>query len=874
MPLEKGSHLGPYEILGLLGAGGMGEVYRARDVALKRDVAIKVLPTSYSRNPDRLRRFELEAQAAAALNHPNVVSIFHVGQHEGAPYIVTEMLEGETLRERLRRGPLRLREALDVGVGVANGLTAAHEKGIVHRDLKPENLFLVKNRQVKILDFGLAKLHQDQAATSDGPTTTLEGGTDAGHVLGTVGYMSPEQVRGQPTDSRCDIFALGCVLYEMLTGRRAFQKLTSAETMSAILNDDPPDVSQTDHVVPPSVKRVVHRCLEKSAGRRFQSASDLAFALDALSDSNSSAASILKERSSPTPLVWIAAGLVLMVSIVVWYLRRSATSKGSDANAPSLEVRALTETGNATRVAATSDGRYVAYVNREQGKFELRLLQVATERDVQLFSGSPLIIRALHFSPDGNFIYFLRQLRREDSENFGVFRIASLGGPATPIVTDASGYSITVSPEGKQVAYISRTSTESLIVAVDPDGSNHRTLAKRPLTREFWFVEWSPTPDKLAAVAIGDDDMGLVSIELPSGTIQDLSVTAFGAVGQPAWSPDSSTIFAPAISRFGSLFQIWAFDAHTGIHRPLTSSASSYSQWSLSATGTGDLIADRETYETKLWVSDHQEKLRLIPSINGEGIDAVLWVGHRFVTSNISELMVHELDGRNPTKLRSYSAIYRQLARCGLDRVAYWAVDAKRGSHIARTDITSGATETLTDGPLDSQPACTSDGSTLLFFGCTQQTGRCSLMRKSLESGESVALYEFDSATENSGSPSLSADGVNVLFWRHPTSGDPYEWAAMVQISGGEIKKLRMPFTAGEVDSLKWHPDGKSLLCLRRDENGLANLWRVPLDGGSPKRITDFESESIFDFDVSPDDHLIVSHGHAVRDAVLIKNLK
>src|SRR6266478_8576728 len=224
MPLEPRSRLGPYEILAPLGAGGMGEVYRARDPSLKRDVAIKVLPAYWSRDPDRLRRFELEAQAAAAMNHPNIVSIFHVGEHAGAPFIVTELLHGETLRDRLRRGPMRLREVLETGVNIARGLAAAHDAGIVHRDLKSENVFVTKEGRVKILDFGLAKLTQSQAASADGPTVTFRQETTPGQVMGTVGYMSPEQVRGEAADARSDIFALGVMLYEMLTGRRAFQK--------------------------------------------------------------------------------------------------------------------------------------------------------------------------------------------------------------------------------------------------------------------------------------------------------------------------------------------------------------------------------------------------------------------------------------------------------------------------------------------------------------------------------------------------------------------------------------------------------------------------------------------------------------------------
>jgi len=250
----------------------MGEVYRARDTVRKRDVAIKVLPDYWSRDPERLRRFELEAQAAAALTHPNIVSIHHLGQYDGLPYIVTELLHGETLRERLRHGPMRMREAIDLGAEIAEGLAAAHDAGVVHRDLKPENIFITKDGRVKILDFGLAKVDLGKSSCADGPTASFQQQTSPGHMLGTVGYMSPAQVRGQPADAGSDIFALGVIVYEMLTGRHAFKKATSAETMAAILNEEPAPPSQLLSTTPPGLQRVIQRCLMKNPAQRFQNA--------------------------------------------------------------------------------------------------------------------------------------------------------------------------------------------------------------------------------------------------------------------------------------------------------------------------------------------------------------------------------------------------------------------------------------------------------------------------------------------------------------------------------------------------------------------------------------------------------------------------
>jgi len=287
MPLPSGARLGPYEILSALGAGGMGEVYRARDARLGRDVAVKVLHAGMSTDADRLRRFEQEARAAAALNHPNILAVHDLGSYEQAPYIVSELLEGRSLRELLRGGPVPSRKAIDYAIQLASGLAAAHEKGIVHRDLKPENVFITADARVKILDFGLAKLIEPEFPAAPGSgVTTAAPETLPGAVLGTIGYMAPEQVRGLSSDQRADIFAFGAILYEMLCGHRAFRGDTAADTMMVILRDDPADLSAADTNVPPLLVRIVDRCLEKSASARFQSASDVAFALSAVSAVN------------------------------------------------------------------------------------------------------------------------------------------------------------------------------------------------------------------------------------------------------------------------------------------------------------------------------------------------------------------------------------------------------------------------------------------------------------------------------------------------------------------------------------------------------------------------------------------------------------
>jgi Tol biopolymer transport system component len=488
MMLPAGTRLGPYQVQSLIGAGGMGEVYRARDTSLKRDVAIKVLPASFSRDPDRLRRFQLEAEAAAALNHPNILSIFAIGQQDGSPYIVTELLEGETLRERLRHGALKLRDAIDIAIQAAKGLAAAHEKGIAHRDLKPENLFLAKDGRVKILDFGLAKLMQSPSS-SDDPTLSLREQTDIGRVLGTVGYMSPEQVRGQSADARSDIFALGCVLYETLTGKRAFRKPSSIETMHAILNEDPQAASDITRTIPPALERVVHRCLEKSPDRRFQSASDLAFALDALSGSGVSEPTGPKTQKlvmSGNRRVAITAALLLFLAIpFAAYLSMRPEPVPRVSN----YVR-LSHDGQPKQLLGADGSRLYLLLTKHEyigatTATAIAEMSVSGGELQQVPNLLPRNLTVLSLSPDGS---QLLEVESQDNTGSGpLWSVPTLAGSARRL-GDTKGGTGTWSPDGKKLAY---TNLGSLFVA-NADGSESHKILELPAPEYAFFPVWSP----------------------------------------------------------------------------------------------------------------------------------------------------------------------------------------------------------------------------------------------------------------------------------------------------------------------------------------------------------------------------------------------
>ncbi len=480
MALTSGTKLGPYEILSPLGAGGMGEVYRAKDTRLGRDVAVKILPESFTRDADRLRRFEQEARAVAALNHPNILAIHDIGQHEGSPFLVSELLDGESLRDTLDRGALPRHKTIEYGVQIAHGLAAAHEKGIVHRDLKPDNIFVTKDARIKILDFGLAKLAQTADADADEVTLTSAQHTAAGVVMGTASYMAPEQVRGVGADPRTDIFAFGAVLYEMLSGARAFRRDTTAETMTAVLKDDPPDLttkpSDTGHLVSPALERIVRRCLEKSPEQRFQSARDLSFALSALSGTEASG--VVRATAAPrrvSLLLWFSVALALVaVAGVTWFMARRPQ--------PTVRMQfALTvpDEMSISHMALSRDGTMLAFVSPEESSaLPMLFVQRVGSPSVTPLPGTQGASFPF-WSPDGAYVAFFA--------NGKLQKIAVSGG--TPQVL-ASVLAARGGSWGSQNVIIYAPDPSSGLWRVNADGSGVAAVTQLGLASKDQTHRW------------------------------------------------------------------------------------------------------------------------------------------------------------------------------------------------------------------------------------------------------------------------------------------------------------------------------------------------------------------------------------------------
>ena len=528
MVIARGTSLGPYEIVAHLGSGGMGEVWRARDRRIGRDVAIKVLPEAFAPGDERLQRFEQEARAAGALNHPGLVTIFDVGNVDGVPYIVMELLEGESLRDILGEAepaPIPIRKAIDYAIQIASALAVAHEKGIIHRDLKPENLFITPDRRVKILDFGLAKLAPD-ATDADGQRQTSKHLTSAGMAIGTPGYMSPEQVRAAPLDYRTDIFALGSVLYEMIAGKPAFERFTAIETMYAVLNEEPQPLDRLVPAASPALAATVQHCLEKDPRNRFHSAHDLAFQLQTLPDAikppHAPSETAKKWYARPRTAIFALAGLLGAAGLgfALFGMKRQPPAPAGRS------FRQLT-TADGPELFPTlaPDGRSFAYVSAESGNRDIYVQRVDGHEPINITADWQDDDSEPAFSPDGSQIAF-----RSERDGGGIF-VMGVTGESPKRVTDC-GHNPAWSPDGAQIVF----ATEG--------------VETRPDTRARWSELW------LADVRTG----ARYPLVQPQKGGPDFGWRSDGV--QPSWSPNGKRIAFWGVSSLSAQRDLWTIDPH------------------------------------------------------------------------------------------------------------------------------------------------------------------------------------------------------------------------------------------------------------------------------------------------------------------------
>ena len=844
MALAAGANVDGYEVLGLLGAGGMGEVYRARDPVLKRDVAIKVLPPFVAKDPDRLWRFEQEAQAAAALNHPNILAVYRFGVFEGAPYLVSELLVGETLRQQLRHGHMSLRRAIDLGVQIAHGLAAAHDKGIVHRDLKPENLFVTKEGRIKILDFGLAKLMQPQQRQVDkddsAPTQTYE--TEPGSVMGTAGYMSPEMVRGELVDHRTDIFAFGAVLYEMLAGKRAFQHSTSAETMTAILREDPPGVSQIARNTPPGLQRVVHRCLEKNPERRFQSASDLAFALEALSESGISSSAAVQgpeqRRQRKALAWWIGLAAMVAAAIATYYF---AAHRGQ-APFAHYSLQRVIDSKHVVSLAISPDGIYLAAVLHDaNGAQTLLLHHIPTNSQRTIVQDPAYNYHHVTFSPDGSYIYFridaLGQPRPNRSDEY---RIPVLGGQPTRVIAGID-FPPSFIDGGQRVCFYRKdlTAGSYQFLSANADGSDQQVLAngKEPFPV---LAVCSPS----GKFAVLEDALGNVeSLEFGSGSTRTVASSAAlgGYLNDMQWIPNGKGLFITEWEKID--FAPVSFLSYpSGKMRQITNDLSVYSGISLTADAR-TIATTQNDLNARFAELSLAESGSLQEDQTGELV-WFTWLDNNTIVANgagnlrVINLLKHESTAVNVKQ----GFLFGQPSFCGRDTMVL--VGAALQGDVRRVYTLhldgSGLTQ-VTKGPMDSLPEWTADGE-WVFYADASDGNNPILMRQSLRGGAPQKVAQgriwFD----------VSSDG-KLLATAATAKGSPLQIVSLDSLRTIRSLSIR---DVDDFDRFAFSADNKSIFYVT-EKGADATIWRQPLESATPVKVASLPGKTVNWIRPSPD---------------------
>ncbi len=790
MSLAPGSRLGPYEILAPLGAGGMGEVYRARDERLKRDVAVKVLPAAFSVDADRLRRFEQEAQAASALNHPNILTIYDLGTQEGAPYIVSELLEGETLRNRLAGGAFSARRAIGHALQIAQGLAAAHEKGIVHRDLKPENIFVTGDGRVKILDFGLAKLTQSEsAADSQTNLPTQTRGTEPGMVLGTLGYMSPEQVRGTAADARSDIFSFGAILYEMLSGHRAFHADTAADTMSAILMKDPPDLSETNQKVPEGLDRIVTHCLEKSPEARFQSARDIAFDLEARLQTPLTSGPRVA-AATPWRLVAVrwASWLALPLAVVAFWLGRRTTA--TNTSAPTWrpeEFRQLTfQPGQEDFPSLSPDGATFLYVSSAAGNPDIYLQRVGGQNPINLTEDSPAADTQPAFSPAGDLVAF-----RSERNGGGIFIMGATGENVRRL-TDF-GFNPAWSPDGKQLAVNSETVSHPFarigyadLWTVDvASGQKRLVLSGQERAQrgggDASQSSWSPHGKRIAYWGIRGDTGWRDIWTIPAGGGQPVDVTNDVATDwNPVWSPDGRYLYFG--SDRGGTLNLWRVPIDEATGRTLGPPEPVM----LPATYVGHFSFARDGRHLAYRTQEATGNLFRI------GFDARA-----------------ERVASSPTRvLQSSMVILNVDISPDGQWIAFRPGFGQEDIFLMRSDGT-GLRHMTDDTYRDRGPKFAPDGKRLGFY--SNRSGRYEIWSINLDGSGLTPITKNDAHTP--WFPNWSPDGSRIAF---PEGTNSYLFRPGSSLGRGQLEALPLPPGGGWMQVYGWSPDARLLVGQRQ----------------------------------------------------------
>jgi len=928
--LRSGTILGSYRIVAPLGAGGMGEVYRAHDAKLDRPVALKVLPAEVVRDAERVRRFVQEARSASSLSHPNIVHVYDIGEavpvEEGAEpaaggasdttdgkvhYIAMELVEGRTLRQLLGDRSVEPRTLLSFLAQAADGLAKSHSAGIVHRDLKPENIMVTRDGYAKVLDFGLAKLTESSisgSALAAAPTALEEERTREGVVMGTIGYMSPEQAQGKPVDHRTDLFAFGCLLYEAATGRRPFTGESSVDVLHAIVRQSPEPVELLAPSIPRTLVRTIRRCLAKEPERRYQSMKDLALELHEMVDEWETLATPTGSVTSGSSLsggtpsvnggigrngrIAVAAIGLAAVAAIVWIARsRYGAGEAAESGAfQSMNITPLTTSGDVDGVALSPDGKYLAYLRTGPDGTSLWVRQVATLSDVQVVPPTTRAWGVINpvFAPGGDYLDFASS-RPDGSTTIDLFQVPVLGGAPQLLIPDVNTPAA-YSPDGKRIAVLRREPArgETRLVVVAADGSTEKTLAVRRFEdREGFFAKptslgpaWSPDGRTLAVPGWSDRGGGLqiVLVSPDDGTtLHPLDKLPWTTLTGLAWLPDSRALVVSATTGEGARNgQLWRLDARTGDVGRLTNDLANYRGVSLSSDGRA-LVSLQTTFRSEIWAAplDGRSPPRELapgtsdyhPGLAAAADGTLVYALRRGANQ---ALWLRPPDGGAAVQItrRSAPSWAPSVSRDGTV-IVFVSPGADHKQHIFAVSGNGANLRQVTAGEGELAPSVAPDGSWFAYATSGQ-----TIWRESLVDGTAKKLVESGRLPW---SPIVSPDGRRLAYLdsRLRPDGETEFVAIVLPAEGGEpLATVVRPADEGQVAGWRWSQDGQALVFVRSEAAG-DTLRRLPLDGSPASQILFLPDTKLVSYDfVDGGKTVVYSKGETTGDAVLIENFR
>jgi Tol biopolymer transport system component len=931
-----GRRIGHHEIVALLGVGGMGEVYLAHDTSLRRKVALKLLPPLFTHDDERLRRFKREARAASALNHPNILTIYQIGQADGRHFIATEYVEGLTLRQRMGQAQMTVGEKLDVVIQVAEALAEAHAAGIIHRDVKPENIMLRGDGLVKVLDFGLAKLiDRKAAAETEGPTRELVN-TEPGTIMGTVQYMSPEQVRGLEADGRTDVWSLGVVLYELLAGRNPFAGATMGDCIASILEREPAPLAHYRADAPEALQIIVRGALTKEREGRYQTIGEMLADMRRLrqrpeggAESGRSAAAAGEREALPggevdpslaetkrlvtggdeTPLSGtvtagksstggsrpygkgLLIGLVLLTITGVGFglYKALLQTRPLPPSVPfqSMKINRLTSTGKTRDAAISPDGKLVVYITGQAGQQSLWLKHLPTGSEKEIITPAGLDYRGLIFSHDSNYIYFVGSGKAQADD--GLYKVTVLGGDmrrlSANVGSSASNItmvnSITLSPDDSQVAFQRRIEGggESALIVMKTDGTGERKLLTRGATERVGEPGWSPDGKTIVCANLNIPagfTSKLIEVNVEDGTERQLSSRKWWDVGRIAWLNDGSGFVMTASDQPRAPTQVWFVSYPDGKAIRVTNDLIYYRNVSLTADSS-TMVATQSDLQVRLWVAPHGDAGRATQIISGDNSTFdISW------TPDNRILYLSRISGKYAIWIMDADGKNRKHLGGGDDinspsmtsdlRYIVFQTVSEGTYNIWRMDADGGNLKQLTEDN-GVLPSLTPDDKWIVYFKIMATGGQ--LRRIPIDGGAPVALTSED---VNAIAPVVSPDGKWIACsysspeYRADTPAKAFRTAVIPVEGGAPVKVFKL--LGGPENDFGWTADSRALAYIET-LGGVSNLWSQPLDGGRHKQLTDFKSEQIYSFDWSLDGkQLLVLRGTLSSDAVIISNYK